>query len=53
LRRPRQAEVEHPRTTVVPDDHVVGLEIAVYQAARVRRRQAAARLQEQLQHLGD
>jgi len=51
-RREHQAEVEHPRPAVLVDDDVVGLEVAVNQAALVRRREASSRLHVHRDDLG-
>jgi hypothetical protein len=50
--RPGQAEVGHPRASVAADQHVVGLEVAMHEPDRVRRREAAAGLQEHLEPRG-
>ena len=42
--REHEAEVEHPRPTVLVDDHVVGLEVAVNEPGLVRGREAPRRL---------
>jgi hypothetical protein len=51
LGKPRQPEVHDAHRTVAPDHDVLGLEVAVDDARRVRRRQAAPRRDEDVQHL--
>jgi hypothetical protein len=52
LRRARQPEVHHPHAAVVPDHHVVGLEVAVHEVPRVCGREAPAGLHEHVERLG-
>ncbi|MFO0631627.1 MAG: hypothetical protein U0168_02115 [Nannocystaceae bacterium] len=52
LTRVGQAEVRDARPTLLADEHVVGLEVAVHQARGVGRRETAADLHEHRDDLG-